>query len=89
MSGFLDLRKHSEEHAARIAAETKLAEAREALVTSYAEKGVRAVLEDAGYEVSDEEVEAFKPLLREAISEGLSARDIDVLLIESMEDTDD
>lgn len=84
---FIDLKKHAEDNAARIKAETDLAQARENLIKAYAKTAVYDILESLGYDTSDEAVQAFEPLMREALAANLTVREIDQLLREAIEDT--
>lgn len=84
--GFIDLKKHAEENAERIKAETELAQARENLIDAYAKTAVHEVLTAHGYLATDQAIEAFRPLMREALAANLTAREIDQLLLEAIED---
>lgn len=80
------MRKKQEERD-RIEAEFKLDEARERLADAYADKGLRAVFEQNGLgDVSDETVEAFRPLMLTAIEEGLTAAEIEAMILMSVQD---
>lgn len=89
----IDFKKYvekREEDRARIKAEAELAEARIRLAEAYVVKGLSEIFERRGMgKLSDEAVEAFTPLMLSAIDQGLTAAEIENLILESIEEVQD
>lgn len=67
-------------------AEIELVASRQALAQAYVDKGVSQLMTDRGLTISENDSKALVPLMYEAIEAGLSAAEIEALIIECIEE---